>query len=135
MSGLSPDGGLYLPQSIPRLAGNKIEALQGLTFQELSFEIASLWLQHEVSIQTLHKIIDTAFSFDVPLLHVKDGIYSLELFHGPTLHSKILARGLWPSSWAISAARLHMNERSWSQRRAIQEAQLRTAFIKLKEPE
>ena len=88
MSGLAPDGGLYLPQSIPRLAENKIDALQSLTFQELSFEIASLWLQHEVSIQSLHKIIDTAFSFDVPLVHVKDGIFSLELFHGPTLAFK-----------------------------------------------
>jgi threonine synthase len=88
MRGLAPDGGLYLPETIPTLPGTVLNSLRNLTFQELSFEIASLWLQDEVPTPILHKIIDTSMSFKVPLVPVKDNVYALELFHGPTLAFK-----------------------------------------------
>jgi threonine synthase len=86
--GLAPDGGLYLPETISRLPDSVLSSIHNLTFQELGFEIASLWLEDEVAAPTLHTIIDTAFSFQVPLVQVQDAIYALELFHGPTLAFK-----------------------------------------------
>jgi threonine synthase len=88
MRGLAPDGGLYLPITIPRLPDSVLDSIHNLTFQQLGFEIASLWLEDEVAAPTLHRIIDTAFSFKVPLVLVHDSIYALELFHGPTLAFK-----------------------------------------------
>ena len=65
-----------------------LEALSRLTFQELSLEIASLWLEEEMNRNDLQKIVDSAFPFDAPLVPVESNVYALELFHGPTFAFK-----------------------------------------------
>ena len=88
LDGLAPDGGLYLPEVIPSISPEFLQALPLLSFQELSLEIASQWLDKELNRKVLQNIIDTAFQFDAPLVSIEDNIYALELFHGPTFAFK-----------------------------------------------
>jgi threonine synthase len=88
LDGLAPDGGLYLPDSIPSISPQFLKALPQLSFQELSLEIASLWLDQEIDRKVLQRIVETAFQFDAPLVPVEGNIFALELFHGPTFAFK-----------------------------------------------
>jgi threonine synthase len=88
LNGLAPDGGLYLPEVIPSASLKFLEALPGLTFQEISLEITSLWLDKEINAKDLENIVDNAFPFDAPLVQIQNNIYALELFNGPTFAFK-----------------------------------------------
>src|SRR5262245_18929360 len=88
LDGLAPDVGLYLPEVIPSVSPKLLKALPQLTFQELSLEIASLWLDTEIKRSDLKKMVDDAIQFDAPLIPIEDNIYALELFHGPTFAFK-----------------------------------------------
>lgn len=88
LDGLAPDGGLYLPEAIPSISPQFLKALPQLSFQELSLEIASLWLDKEIDRKVLQNIVEVAFQFDAPLVPVGDNMFALELFHGPTFAFK-----------------------------------------------
>jgi len=88
MDGLAPDGGLYLPDTISPLPEKFLKALPGLSFQELGFEIAKVWLGDEIKVSDLERLVWEAFPFDAPLETTGNDIYVLELFHGPTLAFK-----------------------------------------------
>jgi threonine synthase len=88
MAGLADDGGLFMPQSIPELDKNFIDQLEKLTFQEIAFLIAQKFIEDEISISDLEKIIYAAINFPAPLIPLDDKISVLELFHGPTLAFK-----------------------------------------------
>ncbi len=87
-NGIAPDGGLYLPEVIPSISPKLLEALPRMTFQELSLELAILWLEGEIKRSDLQRIVDNAFPFDAPLVPIEKNIYALELFHGPTFAFK-----------------------------------------------
>jgi threonine synthase len=93
MAGLAPDGGLYMPESIPRLSEAFFSELADKSFQEISFIIASIFLG-EVSSKTLYEIVTEALNFDIPLTPLSSSFDHqpptavLELFHGPTLAFK-----------------------------------------------
>ncbi len=59
-----------------------------LSFQEISYLIASKFIDKELSDNELHNIIESCITFDAPNRCVYDDIYCLELFHGPTLAFK-----------------------------------------------
>jgi len=86
--GLAPDRGLYMPQSFPLLDSKFFGKLKSLSFSELSFEIASSLFGEDIPQNELKKINDDALNFPTPLVPVNDSVYSLELFHGPTLAFK-----------------------------------------------
>lgn len=86
--GLAHDKGLYMPESFPKLDASFFSRLKNLSFQELSLEIASALFQLEIPLNELKKINDDALDFPTPIVKVKDSVYSLELFHGPTLAFK-----------------------------------------------
>ncbi|MFA6915089.1 MAG: threonine synthase [Parachlamydiales bacterium] len=88
MNGLAPDGGLYMPERIPRLPDSFIKQLPALSFHELSYEIAKTLLGESLTENTLLEIIKKSSHFDAPLKKISPGIHSLELFHGPTLSFK-----------------------------------------------
>lgn len=88
LDGLAPDGGLYLPEAIPSISPEFLKALPKLSLQELSLEIASLWLDKEIDRKVLQNIVEVAFQFDAPLVPVGDNMFALELFHGPTFAFK-----------------------------------------------
>lgn len=85
---LPPDNGLYLPDPIPTLPQGFIEALPGLSFQEIALTMARSYLQGDLPTPQIRAIVDTAFTFDAPLVSLTKSVCLLELFHGPTLAFK-----------------------------------------------
>ncbi|MCQ2206619.1 MAG: threonine synthase [Paludibacteraceae bacterium] len=88
VKGLAADKGLFMPKQIKRLPDSFFENIQNLSFQEIAFEVAKAFFGEDVEETALKQIVYDTLSFDVPLVHVNDNIYSLELFHGPTLAFK-----------------------------------------------
>ena len=94
MMGLAEDGGLLLPESIPRLSPGDLDALAKLAYPELAFHVMSYFIE-DIPSADLKSLIDRSYSSfthrDItPLIH-RDGLYILELFHGPTLAFKDVA--------------------------------------------
>ena len=88
VKGLAEDKGLYMPQSINPLSQSFFGNIQNLSFQEIAYQVAACFFGEDVEADALRKIVYDTLSFDVPLVKVTDDIYSLELFHGPTLAFK-----------------------------------------------
>ena len=94
MMGLAEDGGLLLPETIPRLTPGDLEALAKLAYPELAFQLMSYFIE-DIPAADLKEMIDRSYaSFThrdiTPVVH-KDGLFILELFHGPTLAFKDVA--------------------------------------------
>ncbi|WP_340104776.1 threonine synthase [Rhodohalobacter sp. 8-1] len=89
-SGLAPDGGLYMPESLPALSlpFNDPESAGNLTLQEISKQVSRLFLSDSLSTKEIDELIDDAITMKAPLLKLKDNLFVLELFHGPTLAFK-----------------------------------------------
>lgn len=88
VKGLASDKGLFMPQAIKTLPQSFFENIDKLSFQEMAYEVANAFFGEDVEADTLKQIVNETLSFDTPLVHVSDNIYSLELFHGPTLAFK-----------------------------------------------
>ena len=88
LTGMPSDQGLYMPVSVPVLPREFLKSVPDLSFPELAFELARYFVDGEISEQKLEDLVKDAFPFDAPLVPVSDHIYTLELFHGPTLAFK-----------------------------------------------
>ena len=91
LRGLPEDNGLYMPKQIPELPNEFINSLPNLTLPEISFRVANAFLNEDLSDENLRKIIDEAINFNAPLIKLDYNLFSLELFHGPTLAFKDFA--------------------------------------------
>jgi threonine synthase len=89
LSGLAPDGGLYIPEFIPRPDPKVWRASSSLA--GLGAEVLGCWLKDEVGEEALAPLLADALDFPVPIVALADGLYVLELFHGPTLSFKDVA--------------------------------------------
>ena len=88
VKGLAGDKGLFMPETIKRLPDSFFEEIQDLSFQEVAYRVADAFFGEDVPADTLKQIVYDTLSFDCPVVKVTDTIYSLELFHGPTLAFK-----------------------------------------------
>ena len=86
--GLAPDRGLYMPEKIGRMEAAFFEQMQSMTFQEMAFRVAKQFFGEDIPAGKLKELVYETLSFDTPLVEVEPNIYSLELFHGPTLAFK-----------------------------------------------
>jgi threonine synthase len=86
--GQAPDKGLYFPEYIPILSKKIIENINSLSKEEIAFEVISPYVGETIPENELKKIISETINFDFPLIKITDNIFSLELFHGPTLAFK-----------------------------------------------
>lgn len=86
--GLAPDRGLYMPEQIKALPQSFFDNIDKLSFQEIAFEVAKAFFGEDVEEDDLKKIVYDTLAFDTPVVNVEKNIYSLELFHGPTLAFK-----------------------------------------------
>ncbi|MFA9389087.1 MAG: threonine synthase [Prolixibacteraceae bacterium] len=86
--GLAEDNGLFMPERINAFDASFFETIHLLTFQEIAFEVAKKFFGEDVEESQLNKLVFEALNFDCPLVPVQKNIYSLELFHGPTLAFK-----------------------------------------------
>ena len=84
IQGLASDRGLFMPERINPLPESFFHEIGSMSFQEISFEVAKKFFGEDIPEDTLKKIVYDTLNFDTPLVNVKDNIYSLELFHGPT---------------------------------------------------
>ena len=88
LKGLSKDGGLFMPASIPSLNKNFVESIESKSLQEIALEAAKSFINDEIREDDLEKIIYDAINFDAPVVRLDDNHFILELFHGPTLAFK-----------------------------------------------
>lgn len=88
VKGLAEDKGLYMPETLKKLPQDFFDNIQDMSFQEISYKVADAYFGEDVPADTLKKIVYDTLSFDCPTVKVNDKIYSLELFHGPTLAFK-----------------------------------------------
>ena len=88
VKGLAEDKGLFMPDSIKALPQSFFDTIETMSFQEIAYTVADAFFGEDVEAEALKKIVYETLNFDVPLVHVADNIYSLELYHGPTLAFK-----------------------------------------------
>ena len=88
VKGLAEDKGLYMPQTIKTLPKSFFDEIHNLSFQDIAYNVASAFFGEDVDLDALQDIVYDTLSFDCPVVKVTDNIYSLELFHGPTLAFK-----------------------------------------------
>ena len=88
LKGLADDGGLFMPEYIPQLEADFFENLPNLSLQEIGFRVAKEFLGESISDDNLKEIIDEVLNFEIPAVKIRENIYSLELFHGPTMAFK-----------------------------------------------
>ncbi len=88
VKGLAVDKGLYMPDAIRPLPETFYEHIDQLSFQEIAYRVADAFFGEDVPADTLKQLVYDTLSFDTPLVPIHDAIYSLELFHGPTLAFK-----------------------------------------------
>ncbi|HEY5570525.1 MAG TPA: threonine synthase [Bacteroidales bacterium] len=88
VKGLAPDKGLYMPEYIHMLPDSFFKNIGTLSLQEISYEVANAFFGEDLEKETLKEIVYDTMNFEIPLVQVTDSIYSLELFHGPTLAFK-----------------------------------------------
>lgn len=88
VKGLAEDRGLYMPERIKPLPASFFDEIEKKSFQEIAYTVADAFFGEDVEAEALREIVYDTLSFDCPVVPVADNIYSLELFHGPTLAFK-----------------------------------------------
>lgn len=88
VKGLAPDRGLYMPERITVMQEDFFDRLPSMSLPDIASEVASALFGEDVDADSLKALTVDAMNFPIPLVKVKEGIYSLELFHGPTLAFK-----------------------------------------------
>ena len=88
VKGLAEDRGLYMPECIKQLPQEFFDNIDKMSFQEIAYTVADAFFGEDVEADSLRKIVYDTLAFDCPVVNVAGNIYSLELFHGPTLAFK-----------------------------------------------
>jgi threonine synthase len=86
--GLAPDKGLYFPEQIPKLGKEFIQKIDNYSDQEIAFRVIQPYVENVIPENELRRIVEETINFEIPLVKVTDNIFSLELFHGPTMAFK-----------------------------------------------
>ncbi|HHW68144.1 threonine synthase [Defluviitalea raffinosedens] len=113
VQGIAKDGGLFVPEALPKLEYS-LEELKGMSYQELAYCIMKHFLT-DFTEEELRGCIDKAYDqkFDTskiaPLVK-KDGVFFLELFHGPTLAFKDMALSILPHLLTTAAKKLNIEK-------------------------
>ena len=88
IKGLADDNGLFMPSYIPVIPSMFYQNIEKQAFRDMAYTAAYMLFGEDVHANMLKMMVNDTLSFDVPLVNVSDRIYSLELFHGPTLAFK-----------------------------------------------
>ena len=96
LMGLADDGGLLVPEHLPQLSAETLEAWRGLSYQDLTLELFSLFTGDELPRADLKTLIDESYATFrhpevTPVKRLSSDMYLLELFHGPTFAFKDVA--------------------------------------------
>ena len=88
IQGLASDKGLYFPETITTLERSFFDTIENLNSEEIAFQVIKQYVGDAIPEKELKEIIAETLCFDFPLIEVENEIYSLELFHGPTMAFK-----------------------------------------------
>lgn len=88
IKGQAPDKGLYFPETLPTLPKGFIENINSYSKEEIALTAIQPFVGDTIPKNILEKIVLETVNFDFPLVQIKEDIFSLELFHGPTLAFK-----------------------------------------------
>jgi threonine synthase len=88
IQGLAPDKGLYFPENIVVIPIAFYDKIENLSNEAIAFEVIKQFVGDEIAAEVLKKIIAETLNFEFPLVEVEENIFSLELFHGPTMAFK-----------------------------------------------
>ncbi len=88
IKGLAPDKGLYFPEVIPSLDKKFIDNIEQFTKEEIAFKVIQPYVGDVIPDEELNRIVSDTINFDFPLVKIDENIFSLELYHGPTLAFK-----------------------------------------------
>ena len=86
--GIAPDKGLYFPERIPTLDPKVFRDIERYSDHDLSFELIRPFIDGEIPDRELRLIVEDTLNFEFPLVKIEEDVYSLELFHGPTMAFK-----------------------------------------------
>lgn len=86
--GQAPDKGLYFPEEVPVLPNGLMRELAALPDAEIAYRVIAPYVGNEIPRDELRRIVEETVSFNIPLVPVSEDIFSLELYHGPTLAFK-----------------------------------------------
>ena len=88
INGQAPDKGLYFPENIPALPDGLIENIENLSNEEIAYQVIKPYVGDCIPEAVLRNIVAETIDFEIPLVNITAGIFSLELYHGPTLAFK-----------------------------------------------
>ena len=88
VKGLAEDRGLYMPEKIKPLSKEFYDNIERMSFQEIAYHVAECFFGEDIDAESLKQIVYDTLQFDCPVVKVTENIYTLELFHGPTLAFK-----------------------------------------------
>ena len=88
ISGQAPDKGLYFPEQIPVFPKDLIENINSYSNEEIAYQVIKPYAGTSIPEAELRRIVSETINFNIPLVKVTDAIFSLELYHGPTLAFK-----------------------------------------------
>lgn len=88
ITGIAKDKGLYFPESIPQLDADFIANIENYSHEEIAYRAIAPFIGDEIPEDKLREIVAETLAFPFPVVKVEDGIYALELFHGPTMAFK-----------------------------------------------
>jgi len=88
INGQAPDKGLYFPERIPTISKELIENISQYSNEEIAYQVMKPYVGDTIPEPELRRIVEETINFDIPLVKITDTIYSLELYHGPTLAFK-----------------------------------------------
>ncbi|WP_227369124.1 threonine synthase [Halomonas sp. M20] len=96
LTGMASDGGLYVPETVPRFSADELADMAGLSYAEIAFRVMKPFVNGEIDDDTFRDIVRDAYAtFShaavVPLNQLDTNHFLLELFHGPTLAFKDVA--------------------------------------------
>lgn len=86
--GLAPDKGLYFPEVIPKFDPELIQNINSYSNEEIALQVIKPYVSDVIPEDELRRIVQETVNFEIPLVKVNDKIFSLELFHGPTMAFK-----------------------------------------------
>ncbi len=88
INGQAPDKGLYFPERIPVVSKDLIDNIRQYSNDEIAYLVMKPYVGNSIPEEELRRIVRETINFDIPLVKVTDHIFSLELYHGPTLAFK-----------------------------------------------
>jgi len=103
--GQAPDKGLYFPESIPKIDPKFFSEIEDYPDDEIALRVIQPYVGNKIPENELRKMVRETISFPIPLVQVGENIFSLELFHGPTLAFKDVGARFMSRCLSVLAAR------------------------------